>query len=234
MNDLGNTAIEILNTSPPSNPWLDWIKILATPLATLIIGLFTVYITVKNLKRTMLDNLDSKSEWRKTLFKIAGKDNITMTDVYQLRAAVRFNTNNKNFSSSKKLNYTFESMTDLIIHFTDKLVNEKNNTILFSFNNQLSENSKEMVRTFCRYLLANQWETLQLTPTEQHMLDKHSKKFKFKFKYSWHRRAKHHILYCFNKRTIKYNLKKWTKKEHALIKHVIQVYRDLIDSKLAP
>ncbi|WP_459470201.1 hypothetical protein [Staphylococcus cohnii] len=229
MNDLGNTVIENFNTYAPSNIWFDWFKILATPIVTLIIGLFTVYITVKNLKRTMLDNLDSKSEWRKTLFKIAGKNEITMDDVFQLRAAVRFDFNNKDSVFNKKTKHTFNSITDLIIHFTDKLVNTKTDTTLFKFNYQLSENSKEMVRTFCRYLLANQWEILQLTPTEQYMLDKHNNKSKVK--YSWHQRLKHCILYHLNKRTVKYNLIKWTRKEYALINHVIKVYINLIDSK---
>ncbi|RIM60639.1 hypothetical protein BU598_07310 [Staphylococcus arlettae] len=152
MNDLGNTVIENFNTFPPSNTWLDWIKTLATPFATLVIGLFTVYITVVNLRRTMLDNLDSKSGWRKKLFEIAGTSNITMNEVHQLRASVRFDY--KTDSSDNIIqNDSFEGVTNLIIIFCDSLNNLDNNDCRL-----LTLKEQEMVRVFCRYLLADQWE----------------------------------------------------------------------------
>lgn len=145
--------------------WLEVLKVLATPLATLIIGLFTVYITVVNLRRTMLDNLDSKSGWRKKLFEIAGTSNITMKEVYQLRASVRFDYN-VDSSNNKIQNNSFKGVTNLIITFCDSLNNLDNNDCRL-----LTLKEQEMVRVFSRYLLAHQWEILQLSPTELFVLD---------------------------------------------------------------
>lgn len=65
MNELGQTIIENYNTFPPKNMILEWLKIILTPLSTLIIGIFTIAFTIKNLRKSLLDNLDDKSEWRK-------------------------------------------------------------------------------------------------------------------------------------------------------------------------
>ncbi|OEK78171.1 hypothetical protein [Staphylococcus xylosus] len=198
MNDLGNTVIENFNTFPPSNTWLDWIKILATPFATLVIGLFTVYITVVNLRRTMLDNLDSKSGWRKTLFEISGKDKITLEDVFKLRACLRFD---------KKENATniFDKKTNEMIDFCNDMKTKYDNK--YSCESEiLFYSDREKVRIYSRYLLANHWEILQLSKREY-------KKYEKEKNSSYVKQVK--------------PSKKWYKKEQDLEERTDQLIKDL-------
>lgn len=153
MNDLGNTVIENFNTFPPSNTWLDWIKILAMPIATVVVGFLVFLYTNSHHKRTMLNSLDSKSEWRKKLFEIAGKRNIRMDDVYQLRAALRFDSKNVNDESLSK----FDKVNIIMIEYCKKLTNEDDVKKMVNYK-QLNLQDKEIVRLFCRYLLADHWE----------------------------------------------------------------------------
>lgn len=78
---------------PVENPpmWLELTKLLSP----LIIAYFVYKYTNDNHKKTLLNELDSKSEWRKTLFIIAGKKKIKIKDVYQLRASLRFTHKNE-------------------------------------------------------------------------------------------------------------------------------------------
>lgn len=109
--------------------------------------------TNKRFDKTMLDNLDSKSGWRKKIFEIAGNDKIDYNDLYQLRAALRFTEKKYKHSLSK-----FDKMNIIIIKFCKKLTNENNNIIK---EKQLTPNQKECIRLFCRYLLADHWEKNQ-------------------------------------------------------------------------
>lgn len=220
MNDLGNTFIENFNTFPPSNTWLEWIKILATPFATLIIGLFTVYITVVNLRRTMLDNLDSKSGWRKKLFEIAGTSNITMKEVHQLRASVRFDYK-KDSSDNIIQNDSFEGVTNLIIIFCDSLNTLDNNECKL-----LTLKEQEMVRVFCRYLLADQWEKLQLSQTESFVLDNK------KGTYSISTYIKCTLIHLLFLNKINTKVSNWKRKETQLINYTKTKYKELIDSNI--
>ena len=71
-----------------------WITV-ASPIIsflTMIVTIISLIYTNKRFDKTMLDNLDSKSGWRKTLFEIAGKDRITLEDVFKIRACLRFDS----------------------------------------------------------------------------------------------------------------------------------------------
>ncbi|HLQ82457.1 hypothetical protein [Staphylococcus saprophyticus] len=155
MNDLGNTVIENFNTFPPSNTFLDWVKFLATPAATIIVGLLVYWYTNAHHKRTLLNELDSKSEWRKTLFVIAGKDKITLEDVFKLRACLRFDTKDNPHN-------IFDKKTNQIIEFCEEMKTKYDNK--YSCESKiLFIQDREKVRIYSRYLLANHWEILQLT-----------------------------------------------------------------------
>lgn len=158
MYEIGSTIIENYNTYPKSNWLIDILKYGLPPFVTLIIGIATIYIGFSTLKRTMLDNLDSKSGWRKTLFEISGKDKITLEDVFKLRACLRFD---------KKENATniFDKKTNEMIDFCNDMKAKYDNK--YSCESEiLFKNDREKVRIYSRYLLANHWEILQLSHKE--------------------------------------------------------------------
>ncbi|WP_239710519.1 MULTISPECIES: hypothetical protein [unclassified Mammaliicoccus] len=155
MLEAGNMLL--CNISTHSNSILEWIKTLGTPIVTLIIGIFTINITVKNLRRTMLDNLDSKSGWRKTLFEIAGKDKITLDDIFKIRVCLRFDT-------KKEPKNIFDKKTNEIIKFCEQM--QKKYDDAYCKNSILKKSDREKARIYSRYLLANHWEVLQLTDKE--------------------------------------------------------------------
>ena len=65
----------------------EWLKNLLQPLATLSLGFLYINTLIIVIKR-LLNELDSKSEWRKTLFIIGGNSTVTLDDVYQFRTAL--------------------------------------------------------------------------------------------------------------------------------------------------
>lgn len=84
-----------------------WITV-ASPIIsflTMIVTIISLIYTNKRFDKTMLDNLDSKSGWRKTLFEIAGKDRITLEDVFKIRACLRFDSkkDHKNIFDKKQM-----------------------------------------------------------------------------------------------------------------------------------
>lgn len=151
MFEAGFTLIQnYISTS--SYTWVDLINSIGTPLATLGIGIFTIYTTFKTFSRTMLDNLDSKSEWRKTLFLIAGKEEIKIGDVYQLRAALRYT------EKGNPQTY-FDRMNVIMIKYCKYLIFKFNkNPGITSF----TLDSQESIRVFARYLLKDHWEKNQI------------------------------------------------------------------------
>lgn len=133
-------------------------KALATPIATIIAAIFVYNYSMNNHKKTLLNELDSKSEWRKTLFEIAGKDKITLDDIFKIRACLRFDY--KNYA-----NNTFDKKTKDIIKYCDDMKQKYDDNynceskILFKID-------REKARIYSRYLLANHWEVLQLSDKE--------------------------------------------------------------------
>ncbi|GJF55138.1 hypothetical protein [Staphylococcus argenteus] len=140
-----------------SNHVIELLKIF-TPI---LIALLVYQYTNDNHKKTLLNELDSKSEWRKKLFDIAGKEKIEIGDVFQLRAGVRFTE--KDF---KNLDTYFDKMNFVIIQYC-KLFTKENDIKTLAENTSLYEDKKltlqaqETIRLFCRYLLADHWEKNQ-------------------------------------------------------------------------
>lgn len=171
MYEIGSIIIENYNTSPKDN-WLMYsLKYVIPPVVTLIIGLFTIFIGLSTLKRTLLDNLDSKSGWRKTLFEIAGKDKISLEDVFKLRTCLRFD---KKDDKKDELSI-FDNKTNEIIDFCNDMQIKYENK--YSCESKILFNiDREKVRIYSRYLLANHWETLQLSKREYKKYKKHKAK----------------------------------------------------------
>lgn len=139
----------------------------------IVIALLVYLYTTDNHKRQLLNELDSKSEWRKILFDIAGKKDIEIGDVFQLRAGLRFTE--KNIACSN--NY-FDKMNFIIIRYCKIITKEndinnlKENKEKFMHNFikkvkkensflELDITTQETIRLFCRYMLADHWEKNQ-------------------------------------------------------------------------
>lgn len=62
-----------------------WLE-LARIIYPLIIAYFVYKYTTSIHKKNLLNELDSKSEWRKKLFEVAGEKEIGLKEIYILRA----------------------------------------------------------------------------------------------------------------------------------------------------
>ena len=164
MNELGQTIIENYNTFAPKNMFSEWLKNLLQPLATLSLGFFVYKYTDNRHKKRLLNELDSKSEWRKTLFIIGGNSTVTLDDVYQIRTALRFNfKNNGNYIDKEKskkegFSYFFDNMNIIIIKYCINLI-EKKQAVSNSIDLDIKDQNS--IRLFCRYMLADHWEKNQ-------------------------------------------------------------------------
>ena len=126
--------------------WLELAKIIYP----LIIAFFVYQYTSNIHKKNLLNELDSKSEWRKKLFEVAGEDEIKLKSIYILRASVRFDIKDNPKS-------IFEKKSNDIIRFCDCITSSHS-----EIEEKLPYIEQEMTRIYCRYLLANHWEILQL------------------------------------------------------------------------
>ena len=97
-------------------------------------------------------SLDLESEWRKTLFKAAGSEEITMEEVQLLRTALRY----RKVDDSKVKIYSFFWFTNLVIDFCDHLRKKKKS--FFKNRYLLTEAEQEIIRIFIRCLLKHNWE----------------------------------------------------------------------------
>lgn len=139
--------------------------------ATLIVGILAYHYTTSNNHRQLIDSLDAKSGWRKSLFDLASKREIDPEDIQVLRTTLRFDY------KEKPENY-FELMTKLIILYCEgveqvmsnshsQYLNKLNVKVRFNieFNikpdDKININTKfdpRIARLFARYLLADHWE----------------------------------------------------------------------------
>ena len=97
-------------------------------------------------------SLDLESEWRKTLFKAAGSEEITMEEVQLLRTAVRYGK----VDDAKVKIYSFFWFTNLVIDFCDHLRKKKKS--FFKNRYLLTDEEQEVIRIFIRCLLKHNWE----------------------------------------------------------------------------
>ena len=97
-------------------------------------------------------SLDLESEWRKTLFKAAGSEEITMEEVQLLRTALRYGK----VDDTKVKMYSFFWFTNLVIDFCDHLRRKKKS--FFRNRYLLTDEEQEVIRIFIRCLLKHNWE----------------------------------------------------------------------------
>ena len=97
-------------------------------------------------------SLDLESEWRKTLFKAAGSEKITMEGVQLLRTALRYGK----VDGAKVKMYSFFWFTNLVIDFCDYLREKKKQCKKVEY--LLEDEEQEVIRIFIRCLLKHNWE----------------------------------------------------------------------------
>lgn len=111
-----------------------------------IVGLFGVLITtIVNtiiVTKKLNSDLDFSTDWRKDLSQIAGKSEVTLEDVYTIRAKLRFSKKEENSEYVKAMNYIIDELENIL---------EKAEV-------KLSEKSQKKIRLICMYLLKIQWE----------------------------------------------------------------------------
>lgn len=117
-------------------------------IATITSGIVAIVTSITTYRRSI--NLES--DWRKTLFKAAGSEEITMKEVQLLRTAVRYGK----VDDAKVKMYSFFWFTNLVIDFCDHLRKKKKPYIKNRY--LLTEAEQEVIRIFIRCLLKYNWE----------------------------------------------------------------------------
>ena len=111
-----------------------------------LVGLFGVLITtIVNtivVSKKLNSELDFITGWRKDLSRIAGESEVSLEDVYIVRAKLRFSKKEENSEYVKVMNYIIDELENIL---------EKAEV-------KLSEKSQKKIRLICMYLLKIQWE----------------------------------------------------------------------------
>ncbi|WP_265458598.1 hypothetical protein [Enterococcus sp. HY326] len=129
---------------------------------TIVMGSIIDLVTTN---ATLQDALDTKSEWRQELFKVASKEKIKLEDVYTLRTTLRYTPKKRSKDllctncSPKGKEYNFDNFTKTAINYCNRITNIS--LIEGTSIPCLSENNvQENVRIIARFLLKNHWEVL--------------------------------------------------------------------------
>lgn len=128
----------------------------ATVLAAVIGAIVAIFIMFITNNVTKMNELDSKSEWRKKLLELASKDMMTLDDVYLLRATLRFNKHEPPYEF-----YSFKYFSNEITIFCDGLIckySKKRNSKELKLVYIIDDKDREKIRIYARYLLKNHWE----------------------------------------------------------------------------
>ncbi|PKE16021.1 hypothetical protein [Macrococcoides caseolyticum] len=158
----------IINNS--DNPTDSLIKLL-TPLSTISVAILVYIYTTDNNRKQLLNSLDEKSGWRKSLFELAGKENIKEQDIHILRSSLRFTPKNKPKTY-------FDIMSKIIIIYCDGVSSKSaasDKYFSLTYSSCISFTTKfdaRIVRLFSRYLLADHWEKNQLDDNEKKKYEK--------------------------------------------------------------
>ena len=145
----------------------DYFTGFATILAA-IIAVVGVYLTIKHnneiKKKELLDNLDSKSEWRKNLYDVASKTYLDTDDVYRVLASLRyFPHKNKGLSDERYFREAtqiiFSDLYTLIEEYKTKIEEKAKEKDVSEIKAPiLTFEQSEMVRIYTKYLLKHHWE----------------------------------------------------------------------------
>ena len=128
---------------------MSFLEFLNGQLPAAIISGIVAFIALSTAYRR---SLDLESEWRKTLFKAAGSEEITMEEVQLLRTALRYGK----VDDAKVKMYSFFWFTNLVIDFCDHLREKKKQCKKGEY--LLEEEEQEVIRIFIRCLLKHNWE----------------------------------------------------------------------------
>ena len=128
---------------------LSFFEFLNGQLPAAIISGIVAFIALSTAYRR---SLDLESDWRKTLFKAAGSEEITMEGVQLLRTALRYGK----VDNAKVKIYSFFWFTNLVIYFCDYLREKKKQCKKGEY--LLEEEEQEVIRIFIRCLLKHNWE----------------------------------------------------------------------------
>ncbi len=128
---------------------MSFLEFLNGQLPAAIISGIVAFIALSTVYRR---SLDLESEWRKTLFKAAGSEEITMEQVQLLRTALRYGK----VDDTKVKMYSFFWFTNLVIDFCDYLREKKKQCKKGEY--LLEEEEQEVIRIFIRCLLKHNWE----------------------------------------------------------------------------
>lgn len=128
---------------------LSFLEFLNGQLPAAIISGIVAFIALSTAYRR---SLDLESDWRKTLFKAAGSEEITMEGVQLLRTALRYGK----VDDAKVKIYSFFWFTNLVIDFCDYLREKKKQCKKGEY--LLEEEEQEVIRIFIRCLLKHNWE----------------------------------------------------------------------------
>lgn len=143
--------------------------------AAIIGASVNLYMNKKNLS----DSLDSKSEWRKQLYNAASTSQITLTEIYRLRASLRYQAKTKNelvgensdaLLDSSVYKKDFDHMTFVMIAFCDEMTRK------YKSGEPLNLLDSELTRIYIRYLLKHQWESLSRGTIRRNIWGKHQER----------------------------------------------------------
>ncbi|WP_270220310.1 hypothetical protein [Lactococcus lactis] len=135
-------------------------------IGSLLTIIVTMFIVPRTNKKALSDSLDSKSEWRKSLFQAVSREEITMSDVYLLRASLRYKAHShsediKINSNSYDFELTFDNITKMMIDFCEEMeLNYPPNYRLKrnGIKRTLGKTDSKKLRIYLRYLLKAHWE----------------------------------------------------------------------------
>lgn len=128
---------------------------------------FTIWSSNKNKKKELLDNLDSKSEWRKQLYDVASKTFIDTDDVFRVLASLRYFPHEESeYDKCKDEQYFIEAtrtiysdLYTIIRKHKEKISEIKSNKECEGIKSPiLSFKDSEKVRVYTKYLLKHHWE----------------------------------------------------------------------------
>lgn len=148
----------------------DYFSGVATVLAALL-AVLGVYRTVKssndNKRKELLDNLDSKSEWRKQLYNVASKTFIDTDDVFRVLASLRYFPHEEFKDDESNDERYFIEATQTIYSDLYSIIEKHKGEINDNIKNSKCDDIKvpilffeesEKVRVYTKYLLKHHWE----------------------------------------------------------------------------
>ncbi|MCJ1764983.1 hypothetical protein [Mammaliicoccus sciuri] len=134
-----------------------WSTLLSAILGAILGSSITSTINYYNSKRQLLNDLDSKSEFRKRLYDVASNPTPCMKDVLTIRTSLRFIKKNTKNNTQED----FDIITNDIIDFCDTIENEYYNS-LYKKNFKLTNKDTKILQLYTRYLLKHHWEKNQV------------------------------------------------------------------------